>query len=395
MSIREMEEKVEEFLASRPESWFTSAELSKNLKNAGGFSQTNLYLAVSNLARLRHRIRRRFVEGTKMYEYANDPAAAPREKVETIEPRPAFQKQETTICWTAEERNMLAAEFVRIRKERPYIPASQVLYSMQLILPENRRRRYVKKMSEVPWLEKCIEQAKSDVADAEKATVTEEKQEAPAETQAVAAEPTPVVQEGDEPVVTEAEEVVTDPAKNGLSLESFGLDVILAEAAKRIGSSLKSLLIDVLSDPEVKAAMAARADVHVHHHHHHHSEQGAPSDPAEAPSAAIAEMVERRAEPRPPKPKIGIVSNRIDIGNELTKSFPQIKFVVTDKKYHEAVAAVKNCDKVILMTKFVSHSTNNNVKSACGDKIAMINGGYSDVKRMVNLWINQGLFPKE
>jgi hypothetical protein len=106
-----------------------------------------------------------------------------------------------------------------------------------------------------------------------------------------------------------------------------------------------------------------------------------------------AERAPAASSARQGKPSIGLVGGG-ENGNdykELTKTFPGIEFhYVSREKY---MKSVKNCDKVIGMNKFSSHNLIDKAKRTVGDRFVPTDGGLSEMKRMISIWIASGILP--
>lgn len=102
---------------------------------------------------------------------------------------------------------------------------------------------------------------------------------------------------------------------------------------------------------------------------------------ASAPPKTAPTQPQRKAVMR-----IAIVGNdnKNSYAGSLDREFPNIDFVYLDKHFD----AAKNCDKIIGLVRFISHSTEGKVKRMAGDRYVPVNGGGSDMKRVISGWLS-------
>lgn len=99
--------------------------------------------------------------------------------------------------------------------------------------------------------------------------------------------------------------------------------------------------------------------------------------------------------PAPGKPKtllrVGVVNNRLTFADELRREFPEIEFTFADIDSMRTIDSVKNCERVIVLTKFISHPAMNRVRKVVGDRFVPIHGSLSDMKRVLSGWLAGGV----
>jgi hypothetical protein len=108
--------------------------------------------------------------------------------------------------------------------------------------------------------------------------------------------------------------------------------------------------------------------------------RAAPAQPGAAPAAAKA-APERRL-------RLGLVGGRKgNIVSTLAHDFPTVEFRWIDSK--KEADSVKNCDRVILMTRFCSHPLRDQVrKLITAEQYTPVNGALSDIRRVVTGLLN-------
>lgn len=112
----------------------------------------------------------------------------------------------------------------------------------------------------------------------------------------------------------------------------------------------------------------------------------APPLPAPVPVAAKRGAVVPVAKVRPPT--IGVYGNRGSDKAELEREFPNIEFIYIEstKRFN----SIRNCDKVAAMTSWVDHAGLKKLKGMVGDRFTSIEGGNSELKRLIHVWIASG-----
>lgn len=96
-----------------------------------------------------------------------------------------------------------------------------------------------------------------------------------------------------------------------------------------------------------------------------------------------------RPGPREVRMRVGVVNNRLTFADELRREFPQIDFTFADIDRTNSIDSVTNCDRVIVLTKFISHQATTRVKKAVGDRYVPLNGSITDMKRVLTSWLNE------
>lgn len=83
--------------------------------------------------------------------------------------------------------------------------------------------------------------------------------------------------------------------------------------------------------------------------------------------------------------RIGVVGNRSSYADDLERQFPSVDFDFIENT--KEIDSVRNCDKVIVLIKFVSHKLCNRVRSAVGERYVPVNGSVSDMIRVIGSWL--------
>jgi hypothetical protein len=249
-----------------------------------------------------------------------------------------------------------------------------VAFAQQRVLPLERQRRHLKVVSfttlRTPLLTAFRDLQALLTADAARAAApAPEPAPEPAPSAAV---PEPA-QPGDAPQPEAFVPQPSDPAPDPYRAAFAPLVNLLADTfASAFANALRPLLAETVT--QVLAGRPAQA-----------APPAAPAAPAPTAPKPTPEP-ERHAAPREIKACVGVLVNRTDpYRQELASEFPWLEFrcVDTPKK----IDALKNCDKVIAMTRFVGHDAESKAKEVAGDRFARCPGAMSELKRMINLWI--------
>lgn len=107
-------------------------------------------------------------------------------------------------------------------------------------------------------------------------------------------------------------------------------------------------------------------------------------------AAPAPRVVQPAAPPRQRIPHIGVVGNRNAYHADLAQEFPGIRFTCIDNA--KLMDSVRNCDRVIGMIKWSNHPQIAKAKKAVGERFVPIEGGLSDLKRTISIWIASGVF---
>jgi hypothetical protein len=115
---------------------------------------------------------------------------------------------------------------------------------------------------------------------------------------------------------------------------------------------------------------------------------------------ALLEGLAKTAPPRPTPPahlslastapvrkvmRVGIVGNRSTYADDLERRFPSIEFECIESS--KKIDSVRNCDKVIVLIKFVSHELAKHARRAAGERYVPINGSVTDMYRVIGGWL--------
>ena len=91
------------------------------------------------------------------------------------------------------------------------------------------------------------------------------------------------------------------------------------------------------------------------------------------------------------KPRIAVVGILPIQEVSIRADFPGIQFTFVEKGPTGVMQTVQNCDRIIGMTKFLNHATDGMLRKGLGSRYVRIAGGPSEVKRVIELWINSGV----
>lgn len=106
------------------------------------------------------------------------------------------------------------------------------------------------------------------------------------------------------------------------------------------------------------------------------------------PAAPLALAPEPRPEPKSEsRLRVGVVSGRSTYADELRRTFPDVEFTFIEAHNTRMVDSVKNCDKVIMLTKFTSHSMCDRIRKVVGERYVPVNGSVTDMKRVISGWL--------
>jgi hypothetical protein len=269
------------------------------------------------------------------------------------------------VFWRLQEELDVASEIARLRMTMPKAGLLHLLNLAQLnieVIEPERRRAEIKSLASVPWLEERMKTAQPRLTHAERAAL-------------IPPLPAPAAVA---PAVTVA---------------SLTTDALVGEVVRRFGDVFTQLVVHVLNSPEVTAlrapggVLAALAPI--------------PLTPpvAAAPAAQInvrpsLPHEDRRPAPtlRPHLPHVGVFGNRNDYADELRREFPQLDFTFIDSD--KRLDALKNCDRVVVLTKFISHPAGSMLKRQLGERYVPIDGAKSELKRVLHCWVNSGILQK-
>jgi hypothetical protein len=258
---------------------------------------------------------------------------------------------EQRIFWSTAEWVEIALEIDRLHPHSKYIERNttgaltvQDIMQAQRVLPQERRRQL--RTALMDKLRVCLLDAFKEVkrmrAEASKAQHAQAVQ-AFEERRAAAAEPPP------------------NPWETALR-------PLVELVVRELGAQLVPMIVQALASSQAQAAGAPPAHV---------------SNVASLPGS-----IGRAPEPKPKKMRIGMVSGRSTYADDLDKTFPEVKFEYIESHNTRMVDSVKNCDRVILLTRFTSHPMQDRLKKAVGDRLILVNGSVTDAKRVIHGLLN-------
>jgi hypothetical protein len=168
-----------------------------------------------------------------------------------------------------------------------------------------------------------------------------------------------------------------------LGAAAFGplLEALFARGAASLQAVLETALVNAFSSDAVKRAMVVNLYM------------DKAETPAQAFAASAPTVTANVAANTVCKPKIGILGALAQQGETLAMSFPQLRIKVIDKNLTGGTLrdAIANCDRVIAMTHFISHSVDGMAVKTLGERYTRIDGGVSAVRRQLDIWLASGV----
>ncbi|WP_407305392.1 hypothetical protein [Acinetobacter sp.] len=240
------------------------------------------------------------------------------------------------ILWKDSEWVQVARELYRIRPVDEYLRSTSMaglqtedFFAAQRVLPEDRRRSRsaVQSMSVVrPGLVKAMAVIRAEV-DAEILRKKAEAEVAELEAQAV----------------KEVAKLAIPELNQYEAAFAPLIDLIATEVTKRIQDMLAATMPNVL-----------------------------------------AHKVTSKTQPK--KLKFGVIGPLSIQGQEIKKAFPEMDFVIVESsKANSSLSHVSGCDKIIGMTDFMDHSTDNSLRARFPDRYHRTTGGTSKVKHLIGI----------
>jgi hypothetical protein len=93
------------------------------------------------------------------------------------------------------------------------------------------------------------------------------------------------------------------------------------------------------------------------------------------------------AKPRGRRIRIGIVGNRNSYASDLQRDFPTVDFTCIDSL--KCVDSIKNCERVLVLTKFISHKLDGQVKRSIEPtRYTPVHGCLTDIRRVITGLLN-------
>lgn len=168
-----------------------------------------------------------------------------------------------------------------------------------------------------------------------------------------------------------------------LGAAEFGplIGALLTRGAASLQTMLEAALVNAFSSPAVKQAMV----VNLHMDRAEGSAQAFKANPPTATATAPANVI--------CKPLVGILGALPQQGQIIAAAYPQLRIKAIDKNLTGTTLrdAVLNCDRLISMTSFISHSMDGIASKALGDRYTRVDGGVSSVRRQIDVWLSTGI----
>lgn len=332
-------------------------------------------------------------------------------------PNPAIpaDKLFSKVEWTREEWAAIARELHRLFPVMNYprrgnlvgLDIHDVAFAQEKVLPLDRQRRHLK-VASFSTVRAQLERAFADLneelnaaaapaASVPVATPAAAPLAAPAPAVAVAPPaPLPVVPSEPAPPATGP----IDPYRAAFAplvslLASEVSNQLRPMLAAEVANHLRPMLTQFINEA-VAIAVAAQAPA---------TPPAAPAEAPKAPAEAASAPATPQAscvpitsaknygpdKPREDKPKrltVGVLVNRASqYRAELEREFPQIDIKIGDVTMNNAAVSLANVDKAVCMTRFVDHVASRNLKKLAGDRYVDCNGGLSELKRIIGMWL--------
>jgi hypothetical protein len=147
------------------------------------------------------------------------------------------------------------------------------------------------------------------------------------------------------------------------------LNLVLGHLVDRLRPVIAELINDALLAPAPAAAQAELAQALAPAMLH---------GTARAPAADMRKL---------PKMRIGIVGNLTTYKEDLSREFPTMEFTCVTCDELNRLEAVKNCERVIVLTKFCNHAAMKKVRKSLNEGQFMpLHGCLSDMRRVLTGW---------
>jgi hypothetical protein len=323
------------------------------------------------------------------------------------------------VEWTREEWLAVARELHRLFPSANYpkrgsltgLDSHDVAFAQQRVLPIERQRRHLK-VASFSTLKQPLERAFLDLNEeleggakpAPAAPIAQVEPPAPGPQPATAAAapavqiPSPAPAAPAAPIAPTADVPAMDPYRAAFAPL---VSLLAAEVANQLRPMLTQFVNEAVAlalaaqPPAAAASVAPPAEPVV----------SSPQTPSPAPERVsnvsnvsnVSTMAPKKnygpETPREEKPRrlvVGVMVNRASqYRAELEKEFPQIEIKIGDVTMNGAAASLANVDKAVCMTRFVDHTAQRNLKKLTGDRYVDCNGGLSELKRIIAIWLKQ------
>lgn len=324
-------------------------------------------------------------------------AAAPAEQPEPASTAPSADKLFSRVDWGRDEWLAIARELHRLFPLANYpkrgnligLDSHDVAFAQERALPFERRRRHIK-VASFPTLKAPLERAFADLA------IELDKAAAPRMTAAPTPAPTPAPQPTPAPAApppVPAAVTAAAPADALIDPYRAAFAPIVGLVATEVANQLFPMLTQFINQA-VTIALQAQTSTSI--------ATETPQEAAAAPAAqagpvaltCVSSTSPKKygdEKPRTEKPKrmvVGVLVNRASqYRAELEREFPQLEIKIGDVSLSNAAANLAHVDKAICMTRFVDHPQQRNLKKLTGDRYVDCNGGMSELKRIINIWL--------
>lgn len=268
------------------------------------------------------------------------PPAAPA-TLRPVVTESAAQAPSCKIFWTKTEWVKVAAELHRQYPHAKYPERNNLgalnaadVYGAQIVLPDERRRKNLKQVA-MSMLRGPLTEAFKTV----RAMQAEESQQKMA-----------LAQQAHSELLARAAAIAAEPNPWEVAFKPF-VDLLVRE----IGAQLLPALLDGLA-------------------------KAAPPRPTPPAHLSLAPATPARKVMR-----IGVVGNRSVYADDLERRFQSVEFECIESS--KKIDSVRNCDKVIVLVKFVSHELAKHARRAAGERYVPINGSVTDMYRVIGGWL--------
>lgn len=289
------------------------------------------------------------------------------------------------VVWNTEEKYVIAQDVMRMQKEQPHLSVVNAVRLAQKVLPENRRRLdRIQNKHHIPWIDEMLVTVRADAARAEVKEVT------PTVSQPEQTEETVRPSTAEASSMAAVFDSVDKSARMQRADAELSTGELLDLLIQRMGSAVKTLLLDLVAAKELKAGLAessptttthgassatgAKPDAHAASHARGHT--SVPLSTLQTPGTQMASATRHRAHnPEPvrltedgPRLKrilvLGLIPNQIQEVTSEFKDALDLRFWRTDQSSNLLKSLCKQVDNTVVMTDFIGHAHETIIKNA-------------------------------
>jgi hypothetical protein len=321
------------------------------------------------------------------------------ERAPVTNPALPADKLFSKVEWTREDWLAIARELHRLFPASNYpkrgnltgLDSHDVAFAQERALPLERQRRHLK-VASFSTLKSSLERAFLDLNN-ELEGITPEPAPAPEPAAAAnpAPEPAPAPTAAPQPAPVPVVATAAAPEAPALDPYRVAFAPLVSLLAAEVANQLRPMLTQFINEAVAVALMAqpqaAEPDTLAEE-----EEEALPANVKAAPCVPItSSKLYGDSKPRVEKPKrvmVGVLVNRTSqYQQELEKEFPQIEVRCIDADHKARIDSFAQVQLVVGMARFISHSAARKTKNLVGDRYMECNGGMSELKRIIGLWL--------